>query len=329
MNYKKILVTGATGFLGGRIVEGLKAHPAQVVATGRNTARKGALEALDARFEAADLTDPLAVDRLVEGCDLIIHCAALSSPWGDYSEFYSANVVATQNLISAAQKFDIQRFIFISTPSIYFDFKDRRDIRESDPLPVPLVNHYASTKLLAEKMVFESGIPAIALRPRALIGRGDTVIMPRVLYAFEQNRLRIIGSGNNIVSITPVANVVHAVLLCMEADEVALGRAYNISGEDVRLWGMLSNVLHRLGLSPNFKKLPYAIGIRVAGAMELYSRYISKKEPVLTKYSLGILAKDLTLNTDLARQYLGYAPIQTVDAGMEEFAVWWEVGERG
>ncbi len=327
--FQKILVTGATGFAGGRIVEGLQGYGAQVIATGRNMARQQALEQLGATFMAADLSDKHAVDNLVGDADLIIHCAALSSPWGTYQAFYEANVLATENLVRAAANGSVQRFIFISTPSIYFDFTNRRNIRENDPLPSPLVNHYATTKLAAEKIVLESGIPSIALRPRAIIGRGDTVIMPRVLEAYHQNRLKIVGNGQNVVSVTPVANLVQAVRLCMDAREEVLGQAYNLSsGEEVPLWQLIGDTLALLNLPFQPRHLPYNVAVTAARMMGWYARYVSGKEPVLTPYSVGILARDMTLNIDLAKANLGYEPVQTAAEAIQEFAAWYQKGFR-
>jgi nucleoside-diphosphate-sugar epimerase len=249
----------------------------------------------------------------------------LSSPWGTYAEFYRANVLATQYLRDASLAGNVKRFILISTPSVYFDFHDRINIGEAEPLPLKLVNHYAATKLMAEKMILESNLPAIALRPRAIIGRGDTVIMPRVLEAYHQNKLRIVGHGRNIVSVTPVSNVVHAVQLCMTAGDAALGRAYNItSGEAVLLWEMIGDVLSGLNLPFQPKHMPYRVALTAAWAMEQYSRFISGKEPVLTQYSVGILAKDMTLDIALAKSILGYEPVQTAAEAISEFIEWYK-----
>jgi 2-alkyl-3-oxoalkanoate reductase len=321
---KTILVTGAAGFLGGRVVEGLVQAGYTVRATARNNAQKGLLTGLGATFMAADLRDAAAVQNIVEGCDMVVHCAAKSSPWGPYQDFYEANVVATDNLLNASQQFGIQRFVHISTPSIYFEFRHRRDIKESDLLPHPMVNHYASTKYLSEQRVFESGIPAIALRPRALIGRGDTVIMPRVLRAYHEGRLRQVGDGNNIVSITPVANVVEAIRLCLIATESALGKSYNLSsGEAVPLWPLLGQMLKRLNLLGKMKPLPFGVAMFAARLMGLTAK-ITGKEPALTPYSVGILAYDMTLDISQAQTHLNYQPTQSVADALEEFAQWWE-----
>lgn len=324
MLYQKILITGAGGFLGGRMAEGLTQAGYAVRATARNNAPQAKLEALGAEFIAAELCDPEAVGPAVAGCDAIVHCAAKSSPWGPYNAFYAANVQATEWLLAAAQKQGIRRFIHISTPSIYYEFRHRRGVKESDPLPANMVNHYAATKLIAEEKVLQSGLSAMILRPRAIIGRGDTVIMPRFLKAFEENKLRRIGSGENVVSVTPAANVVEAVKCALTAPEAALGKAYNItSGEDVLLWGLIGEMLGRLELDRKLRPLPFPVAMFLAKIMDAYSRYFSKKEPALTPYSIGLLAYDMTLDIAQARELLGYQPVQTASEGVAEFAQWW------
>lgn len=322
--FKKIIVTGATGFLGSRIVEGLQGYGAAVIAVGRNPARRTELESLGATFVQADLCDREALEKIVQGADLIIHCAALSSPWGTWQMFYDANVRATEILKDAALQSGVKRFIHISTPSIYFNFKNRRMIKESEPLPEKMVNHYAATKYLAEKVIQESGLPFVIIRPRAIIGRGDTVIMPRVLEAYRQNRLKIVGTGKNVVSVTPVANVVQAVRLSMDARENALGKAYNIAGgEEIELWQIIGDMLRHLDLPFQPKKIPYPIAAAAAGMMETWSRWISGREPVLTRYSVAIMAKDMTLDISRAKELLGYEPVQTAAEGIAEFAEWY------
>ena len=111
-NTKKILVTGATGFLGGRLVEILSQQGEfQIVATGRNKTKGVALTTLaNVRFVVADLCKKKEVQRLCKGIDIVIHCAARSSLWGTYKEFYNANVVLT----------DIHELVFVSHVLLVF-----------------------------------------------------------------------------------------------------------------------------------------------------------------------------------------------------------------
>ena len=146
----KILVTGSAGFLGGRLAKQFASLGTyDVVATTRRMDRKAELETAGCTFISGDLMDGDFCLRITKEANIVVHCAALSSVWGNYFDFYDANVIATKNILDAAMKNGVSKFIFISTPSIYFDFTDRYNVSEDDVLPQKLVNAYASTKFIA------------------------------------------------------------------------------------------------------------------------------------------------------------------------------------
>lgn len=328
---KKILITGASGFVGGRLLKSLKqTYPqAELLGTGRRNDRKAEFAALGCRFEAADLINLADCARLVEGADVVIHCAGLSSPWGTYQEFYSANVQATLNLLQTAQATGTRRFILISTPSVYFTYKDNFNIKESDPLPNPMVNHYATTKYQAEQETLKLNRPdfeTIALRPRAIIGAEDAVIFPRVLRAYQEGRLKIVGDGKNIVDLTCVANVIRAVEACVTAEHSAFGEVYNITnGEPRPLWESIGHFLKALDLPPVTKKIPAAVALTAASLNEFIHRYfLGGREPALTRYSIGILSTSMTMDISKAREKLGYTPVQSTLEGVQEFVEWYK-----
>lgn len=322
----KLLITGATGFLGYRTLEALAEEPGveKITATGRSIKPTHFVSNDKVTYKLGDLSDAAFVEELVSDIDYVIHAAALSSPWGKYSEFVKTNVTAQQSLIAASAKYGIKRFIYISTPSLYFNSKDRFNISESDPLPERFINAYAKTKREAEIELERSSLPYIILRPRALTGRGDTVIMPRLIRAYEEGRLKIIGDGKNIVDLTSVANVVEAVRLSLRADEKALNQAYNITnGEPVLLWKSIETVLTLLHYQPLRKKIPYPLVKAVARLMEWKSRMTNFKEPVLTVYGVGTLAKSFTMDISKARRLLNYTPKVSTDEGIKEFVNWY------
>ncbi len=131
-------------------------------------------------------------ETLVMDVDYVIHAAALSSPWGKYSEFEDANLRSQINLIHSVQRSKLIKYIYISTPSMYFDSNNRTNIRENEALPRKFVNAYAHTKRMAELELIQSGLPYVILRPRALTGRGDTVIMPRIITSYKEGKLKIV-----------------------------------------------------------------------------------------------------------------------------------------
>lgn len=327
----KLVLTGATGFLGFRTLEKLiRMDKVQsIVATGRTVKDTHKIDHPKVSYKLGDLSDPSFVDELLKDATHVVHAAALSSPWGKYEEFERANLTTQKNLVESATKNGIQRFVFISTPSLYFEVKDKFNVKESDPLPRQFINAYAETKRRAELELEKSEIPYIALRPRALTGRGDTVIMPRLIRAYDEGRLKIIGTGENLADLTSVANVADAIWLSLIADEKALNTVYNITnGEPVKLWDSIADVLRKLDKEPPTKKVPFGVVKFIAGMMELRSKMTNMKEPALTKYGVGTLAKSLTMDISKARELLNYNPKITTEEAIDEFVKWYKENEE-
>jgi 2-alkyl-3-oxoalkanoate reductase len=319
----RVLVTGATGFLGGAVARRLHAAGHEVLATGRDPDRGAALASAGLRFIATDLASQDGAGVLCREQDWIVHCAALSSPWGAYQRFYSANVVATRNLLEAATRSGVLRFVHISTPSIYMGGGSRFDVHENDPLPAP-VNAYAATKREAEGIVraaSQAGLRSVILRPRAIFGPGDRTLFPRLLHALKSRRLPVIGDGQNRVDLTYIENVVDAVEAACTAPEPAVGQVYNITnGEPVRLWPLIGQLARALRLAPPTRRLSRSTAMAVATVMESVCRATRvTKEPMLTRYAVQVLSDSMTLNIDRARCFLGYEPRVRVLDGLRRF----------
>lgn len=326
---KKIVVTGAAGFLGGRTAKHLAdVYPnAKVIATSRRRHRLTELQDAGCHFLEGDLTRSAFCQALTEDVDTVIHCAALSSPYGRFDSFYQSNVVATQTLLDASIVNGVKRFIFISTPSIYFNFKDRFQVKEADPLPDKMVNHYAATKWMAEQYVLQKnrkGIQTLALRPRAIIGAEDTVILPRVLEAHGQGKLKIVGNGNNVCDFTCVRNVIEAILCSIKAPEQAYGEAYNICDDDpISLWEAIRHTLTQLDIPAPTERISKTVAMAAASVVETLSKWTrQEKEPALTRYGIGILAHHFTMDISKAKKLLGYQPIMRTMEGINEYVEW-------
>lgn len=327
----KILITGATGFLGGRLIEKLLAEKStyQIFATGRNESSLNLLEKKGVITLKGDLSEYDFTKKITEGIDVIVHSSALSSPWGKFEDFYKANILATKNIIESARLNNVKKIINISTPSIYFDNEDRFDIKE-DFLPNKFVNFYAQTKYEAERLISQANsetLQTLSLRPRAIIGAGDTSIMPRILKGQIEGKLKIIGSGNNIVDVSSVSNVCDAIILAINADKKAYGNSYNINnGTPVKLWELIEKTLTKLDYKLNKTKVPFEVAYSVAKLLETKAKFSKDfKEPVLTCYGVAILAKSMTMNIEKASNLLGYIPKQTTDETIDEFVDWWKL----
>ncbi len=324
---RKALITGATGGLGRNLAELLLKKGYQVRTTGRNKDIGLDLHNLGTEFIAGDLVNPDTADKLVKGQDLIYHCAALSSPWGAYSKFYDINVTATEYLLEAAMKYGVETFIQISTPSIYFAYRDQLGVRENDPLPSKLVNPYAQTKFIADQRVMEyhrRGLQTVTLRPRALFGEHDNVIIPRILKAVRGKIFPVFNKGKAIINMTYIGNVADALLLCDYKRETANGRIFNITNdEDLIVSELLTRIFEALNMDIHLRSVPFSLAYGYAGFLEcLHSLLPGEKEPPATRYSAAILAYNQTLDISAAKQILGYKPRVSVKEGLNRYAEW-------
>jgi len=334
MNSKKIAVTGATGFLGRWTVERMLSRGSQVVALGRDLAKGRELLVLGADFRSMGLSEVAALTQAFEGVDTVVHCAGMSTPWGRREDFLATNVVGTRNVLTAARTVGVRGVVHISSPSIYMAAGggDRKNISEEDALPREFINDYAWSKKLAEDEVDRfsaEGLPIVTLRPQAIVGPGDPSLFPRVIRLAKKGILPVIGSGMNQVDLTCVENVVDAIELAMSATSHPLGhtfgKKYNISnGEPVSLYEVMKDVIDRLGYKVKKLKLPFYPTYYAASSLEriyrsVLLRRIEGLEPVLTRYSVCVLAFSRTLNIEAARRDLGYQPRVSTRAGIENF----------
>ena len=312
---KRVLVTGATGFLGGAVARNLKERGWEVIATGRNPEAGENLRAQDIFFAACDLArDPERLGTLLKGCDAAVHCAALSSPWGTWSAFRSANVTATRHVIQACQKAAVPRLVHISSPSVSFAFKDQHDLREDAPWVEQPANFYIATKREAERMALAADsetLSVLVLRPKALTGQGDTTLLPRLMRVAGKGVFPLLGQGDPMLDLTWIEDAIAAVYQALEAPQECSGRVYHItSGHPLPRSVVLDTVFRAAELNVRYRRIPLGKAMAVAGALEFFSRVFTARrwEPPLTRYTVGALGLTQTLDISAARRDLHYDP---------------------
>jgi len=335
----RILVTGGTGFLGRHLVWRLSGAGRQVVFTGRDAEAAATVLRLSSAGGAASFV-PIehgsadagrALHEAAAGVDAVVHCAALSSPWGSRRAFEQANVVATREVLAVCRSRSIRQLVHISTPGLYFDFSDRLEIREDEPLPVP-ANLYAATKAAAEALVREAGHldSAVILRPRAIFGPHDSTLLPRLLRVARRGTLPLMRGGRARLDLTYVDNVVDAVELALARPGAhSHGATFNISnGEPMQVAELFQVLAAAFGLQVRLRRLPYPVVDIAARAMEGLARLRPGWEPPLTRYSAGLLAFSQTLDLSNARRQLGYIARIPLREGLVRTADWFRTHEK-
>jgi len=320
----KIIITGATGFVGRNLAESFHDDGLQVIATGRSLVVGDELRKKDIEFKKADILDLNQLINAFSPADCVIHCAAKSGPWGRYRDFYETNVVGTRNVIEACKNHNIKRIIFISTPSIYFTGKDRYNISESEPLPDRQASNYSKTKLISETELMAlktEGFKTIIFRPRALFGPYDNTFVPRILRLAEKGQMPLINSGQALIDITYVDDFVDAVRKCLTAPDNSWNEVYNISnGDPISVKEWFSQVLSIFDRPFKPKNIPESAAKIIAGIMEFVSYLpLVGKEPSMTRFTVGYMAKSMTMSIDKAKQKLGYSPQVSNQEGFERY----------
>lgn len=324
----RILVTGASGFIGGRFARFALEQGFDVRVNGRRAEGVEHLVRRGAQFIPGDLADPELARRLCQGVEAVVHCAGAVGNWGRYQDFHQGNVVVTENVVEACLKEQVRRLVHLSSPSIYFDGRSHLGIKE-EQVPKHFHDHYAATKYLAEQKVFgaeEFGLEVIALRPRFVTGAGDMSIFPRLMKMQAKNRLAIIGNGLNKADFTSVQNLNEALRSALLVGNGALGKAYNISnGAPVPVWDAVNYVMRQMALPQVTRYRSFALGYCVAalneGACLLWP---GRPQPTLSRLGMHVMNKDFTLDISRARYALDYEPKVSLWTALDEFCAWWK-----
>lgn len=313
-----IAVTGATGFVGGRVVDSLARGGHHVLAFGRRP-QESFRHADLAEYAQWDIAQGPRQALALRPIDAIVHCAGTVTDWGPTTEFDAVNTRGTEAVLASFTA--DARFVHLSTSSVYDHVRPAEPIEETAALARRPLNAYVRTKIAAEQAVLRSGRQAIILRPHAIYGPGETRLLPRLLAARRFGHLLAVGDGRNRVSLTHIDNLVQAIELALLPGSPA--GVYNVADSEAEpISVLLSALLVTFGLPPAIFYLPRRAAWPIASAMEPVFRMIrASRPPLLTRYVVSQLASDCVLDIRRARTMLGYQPRRGFRDAFREVAV--------
>lgn len=313
-------MTGATGFIGGAIVQRL-APRHTVFAMSRSRTGDDTIRKLGAEPVRCDLTT-LATMR-IPSCDAVVHCAAWVEPWGTRADYERANVEGTEHVLAAAKAAGARRFVHMSTEAVLWRGQHLRDVDETHPYPKRTPFLYAETKAEAERRVVAANTPGfetIVLRPRFVWGPGDRTLVPEAKAMVERGAFVWLDGGRRRTSTTHVANLAHATELALERGRG--GEVYFVTdGETHDFKSFLTRLMAAHGVTLPERSLPGWLVRPIAALVEGLWRAVGPDgAPPLTRHAVALLCCDCTLRDEKARRELGYLPVVTVEAGLRELA---------
>jgi nucleoside-diphosphate-sugar epimerase len=321
----RALVTGAAGFLGLYLVEQLVARGDQVRAMCRRP--NAELQALGVEIVLTDIRDSAKTSGACAGMDAVFHAAGVAGIWGPWDHYYGINTLGTRHILEGCLKYDVEKLIYTSSPSVTFDGSDQRGVDESAPYPRRWLCHYPHTKALAEQEVLASNglqrLLTCALRPHLIWGPRDRHLIPRLIERARVGQLRRVGAGHNLIDMVHVENAARAHLQAADAlhpGSPVAGQAYFITqGEPVKCWEWIDELLALAGSPPVRQSVPTRVAWAVGAACEaVYTLLRRQDEPRMTRFLAAQLGRDHYFDISRARRDFGYDPSVSTAEGMRQ-----------
>ena len=303
----RVLVTGASGFVGSAVVRALLARGYRVRALVRPTSSRRNLAGLEVDVVEAPLGDRAAL----EGCDALIHVAADYRLWVPQpAEMMRVNVDGTRAMMEAALDARLSRIVHTSSVATLAGPGEEDGARLDE-----MVGPYKRSKFLAEEVVRgligERGLPAVIVNPSTPVGPGDIRPTPtgRVVVEAMAGRMPAhVDTGLNLVHVDDVA-AGHVLAL----ERGAVGERYILGGDDTSLADMLAAIARLVGRKPPRVRVPLAAVLPVALAAEGWGR-LTGREPFVTLDGLRMARAPMYFSSAKAEAALGYTHRPAADA---------------
>ncbi len=316
----KIFLTGASGFVGNAVATKLSSQH-QIVALSRSEASDKKISATGATPSRGEL-GKITTEQL-KAVDVIIHAAAKVEQFGVMDDFWKINVEGTQQLLDAAQQAGVSRFVHIGTEASVFYGQDMTDIDETIPLAFDSPYPYSRTKAHAEERVMKAnnpdkGFTTISIRPRLVWGPGDKTVLPVVIEMIKQNKFMWLDGGGAKTVTTHIDNLVAGIELALTKG-VGANAYYVTDDEVVTIREFLTQLIATRNVEVSEKSAPGWLISILAKITEFFWKVLRlKSEPPLSVFAIDIMKANCTINITKSRKELGYAPVISVQQGLEE-----------
>jgi len=318
------LVTGASGFLGSHVARQLVARGEDVRVLLRASSHNRAIGDLSLEYVTGDLRDPASLERAMKGVQRVFHVAADYRLWARRSkEIYESNVGGTKNLLEAAKRAGIEKFIYTSTVATVAVDRPQPPNEFTDAKLEEMVGHYKRSKWMAEREVMNAareGAPVVVAMPTTPVGPWDWKPTPtgKIILDFLNGKMPgYVETGLNFVGVEECA-AGHLLV----AEKGKIGERYLLGGENLTLKQVLDKLAQITGLSAPTLKIPHGLALSVAYASTIFSRLVGK-EPSIPVEGVKIARHNMFVDCSRARRELGFQA-GPVAAALERAVRWYE-----
>ena len=317
---KKVLVTGANGFIGSHLCDYLLTKDIEVVGlvgpSGNVSKLAKSIESPAFSYEQIKLDDASILRNAMQGVDVVFHVAALAKDWGKAAWYQQANVEATQKVITACEQAEVGRIVFISSVSI-FQYTGFRHENAQEMTPDSTISHYAISKQKAEALVQASQLDSCIVRPGLFpFGTRDSNF-ERLTQAIKQGVLPLVNQGKSVINTAYIENLVEGIYLSA-IEPKAVGKSYVIADEGMPSWAELVGYIAELSevAKPRIS-LPSQVSHFLGYMQDYWEVALPNIEPPMTHYRGQLMTHDIHFSIANAQKDLGYAPKLSWQEGIE------------
>ncbi len=335
------MITGANGFIGKRLAERLANEEGARV---RGLVRRVGADASAEQIVIGDITDADAVRRAVDGCNVVVHCAAMQvahnrrfeqikqsgfskkatvrEARGRLADFRRVNVDGTLNLLRAARARSVERFVHISTINVH-GFPPPANANAESPLRFD-GDFYSVSKAEGERAAWqfarENGLALTVIRPACTYGPRSEAWTMQPLRRVRRGAPVLIGNGDGICNAVYIDNLVDLILLAMKND-AAVGQAFiGAEGRGVTWREFYGAYARMLGMS-HLNSIPRGAALALAVGFQVVAR-ITGRAPFLSRASVEFYSHRVVYDISKAQTILGYAPRVSFEEGMRKTEDW-------
>jgi nucleoside-diphosphate-sugar epimerase len=323
----KVLVTGATGLLGGHLLQVFQQRGEQMRALVLPAEHAERLVAQGVEVVRGDVTDASTLAPAVKDMELIIHLAGMMGVERPLADYRLVNVTGSGNLYRAAQAAGVRRFVHTSSHTVYGLGYGRllteKDALRPDPDPYSLTK--AEGDRLIRRLMLTSGMETVILRPGTFFGPGDRLHFGRIAQRMKHGKGVMIGHGDNALPFCYVTDIVQGFLLAA-SHEQAPGNVYNISNDHPLTQQELFNaVADEVGGQRPMRHLPY-VPLYYGSIIAEQLAHLTHTRPMVTRLGVMMFGTDNRHSIEKARRELGYEPKVDIREGIRLAAAWFNAG---
>ncbi len=319
----KALVTGANGFVGSHLVEGLLRRGCQVECLVRKTSNLRWLSGPDVEYVFGDIADKASLKGPVKEADFVFHCAGLTKA-RNKQEYFKANAEGARNIVEACVEENpgLKRLVHVSSQAAVGPGDDERPLNEEAPCRP--ITHYGESKLAGEKIVSEhrSELPITIVRPPAVYGPRDSDILGFFKVAKRGFRVSF-GMGQSFLSLVYVKDLIDGMILAAESPK-GVGQTYFLADDRVYSWREAFEIIGRvLGKRTIPLRIPKSLAIFMAFLSDSFSKLLGRSTAFNVQKAKEITQRYWGLDVSKAKADLGFSPRYELERGAEETVRWY------